>query len=299
MGYIIVDLEFNGMRDITKYDSDFYKKHPELEASELENEIIEIGAVKVDKYMQVVSTMKEYIKPVLYPIINPIVNKITKIDMEMLNSKGILFKDGMNKLKEMFEDGDILCSWAKDDIVELIVNANYFGYEDLEWIKHYLDLQEYATKILAYKKPLGLKSALDDLKVKVDEESLHDAFYDAECTKEVFKRIYNSRGIKNYIVEDIYNMPALEIEELDKVEIKEEELKLYCPKCKKRIEIETPIKAVKWRFICVGTCPKCKKPVQCEIVPKKTLRNDIIYIENNNIISNEIYVNQCYKLSNK
>ena len=34
--------------------------------------------------------------------------------------------------------GDIICSWAKDDIAEIIRNANYHGYNDLSWIERYL-----------------------------------------------------------------------------------------------------------------------------------------------------------------
>ena len=50
MGYIIVDLEFNNLKNITKYYEDFFEKNADLKSINLENEIIEIGAIKVDKY---------------------------------------------------------------------------------------------------------------------------------------------------------------------------------------------------------------------------------------------------------
>ena len=145
----------------------------------LENEIIEIGAVKVDKYMKPISEIREYVKPTVFPVINPIVTEITKIDMNILNEKGVSFEEAINKLKDMFEEGDVLCSWAKDDVVELIINANHYNYNDLSWLNEYLDIQEYVTKMLAHKKALGLKAALDELKIKVDETKLHDALNDA------------------------------------------------------------------------------------------------------------------------
>ena len=63
--------------------------------------------------------------------------------MKMKNEKGVTFEQAIGKLKDMFEEGDVLCSWAKDDVVELIINANYYNYKDLSWLNEYLDIQEY------------------------------------------------------------------------------------------------------------------------------------------------------------
>ena len=46
------------------------------------------------------------------------------------------------------------------------------------WINNYLDIQEYVTKILGFRKSLSLKNALKALKIKVNEDSLHDALND-------------------------------------------------------------------------------------------------------------------------
>lgn len=297
MAYIIVDLEFNNMKDITKYYKDFFENHEDLININLENEIIEIGAVKFDEHMKKIDSMKQYIKPSVFPVINPIVNSITKINMEMLNENGVSFEEAMNELKDMFEDEDILCSWAKDDVVELINNAQYYNYENIKFIKKYLDLQEYATKILGHKKSLSLKNAVNELKIKVDENKLHDASYDAEYTGEVFKRIYNSRIIKNYIVSDIYNMPALNVSELEEFYPEEDKLKLECPKCKRKINRECDISIVKWRFVTIGICPKCSNNVLCEISVKKSFNGDIFYSESGSIVTSEVYEKYSYKLN--
>ncbi|WP_297418597.1 3'-5' exonuclease [Clostridium sp.] len=298
MGYIIIDLEFNNLKNITNYYKDFFDKYGEFKAVDLENEIIEIGAVKVDKYMKTISEMREYVKPSVFPVINPIVTEITKIDIDTLNEKGISFKDAIDKLKDLFEEGDVLCSWAKDDVAELIINAHHHNYSNLKWLNEYLDIQEYTSKMLAHKKALGLKAALDELKIKVDDSKLHDALNDAKYTVEVFRRVYNSRVIKNYIVSDIYNMPAIHVSNLEDVKIDEEKLKLNCPKCGKRIELETPIVLLNWRFAAVGTCPKCRSNVLCEVLVKKTLQGEDGYDEVNSILKNETYLNYIYKLEN-
>lgn len=298
MGYIIIDLEFNNLKNITNYYKDFFETHGNFDSLNLENEIIEIGAVKVDKYMKPISEIREYVKPTIFPVINPIVTEITKIDMNILNDKGVSFEEAISKLKDMFEEGDVLCSWAKDDVVELIINANHYNYKDLSWLNEYLDIQEYTTKILAHKKSLGLKAALDELKIKVDETTLHDALYDAKYTVEVFRRVYNSRVIKSYLVNDIYNMPAIYVSNLEDVKIDEEQLMLKCPKCGKKVELETPIKLLNWRFAAAGTCPKCKSNVLCEVLVKKTLKGEEAYNEVNTILKNDAYLNYIYKIEN-
>ena len=298
MGYIIIDLEFNNLKNITNYYKDFYEEYGKFDNVNLENEIIEIGAVKVDKYMKPISELKVYVKPTVFPVINPIVTEITKIDQNILNEEGVSFEEAINKLKDMFEEGDVLCSWAKDDVVELIINANHYNYNDLSWLNEYLDIQEYVTKMLAHKKALGLKAALDEFKIKVDETKLHDALNDSIYTVEVFRRVYNSRVIKNYLVNDIYNMPALHVSNLEDIKIDEEKLMLKCPKCGKKVELETPIKLLKWRFAAVGICPKCNSNVLCEVLVKKTLKGEEAYNEVNSILKNEEYMNYIYKLEN-
>ena len=298
MGYIIIDLEFNNLKNITNYYKEFSEEYGNFDDIGLENEIIEIGAVKVDKYMKPVSEFRVYIKPTIFPVINPKVTEITKIDLDMLNNQGVSFEEAVNKLRDMFEEGDVLCSWAKDDVAELIINAHYFNYGDLMWLNEYLDIQEYTTKMLAHKKALGLKVALDELKIKVDDTKLHDALNDSKYTVEVFRRVYNSRIVKNYIVKDIYNMPAIHVSNLEDIEIDEEQLELKCPKCGKRVELETPIKLLSWRFAAVGICGKCKSNVLFEILVRKTLQGNTGYNEVNSILKNEVYLNYVYKLEN-
>ena len=298
MGYIIVDLEFNNLKNITKYYEDFFEKNADLKSINLENEIIEIGAIKVDKYMKPLGEMREYIKPTIFPIINPKVTEITKIDSNILEKKGITFEEAINKLKDMFEDGDVLCSWAKDDVAEIIINSNYHGYKDLNWLDSYLDIQEYASKILAHKKVLGLKTALDELKIRVNEERLHDALNDAFYTVEIFKRIYNSRIIKNHIVRDIYNMPAINVSNLEQIEIDIDKLQFKCPKCSRSVNLETSIELFNWRFAAIGRCSKCKNNILFEIIVKKTLQGEIGYEEISSQLKEDSYLDYMYKFDN-
>ncbi|WP_322379244.1 3'-5' exonuclease, partial [Clostridium perfringens] len=122
-----------------------------------------------------------YIKPSLITVLNPKISEITNIKESDLEN-GVTFQDGIEQLATLIDEGDIICSWAKDDIIEIINNAIYHKYDNLNWLKNYLDIQEYSTKILAKKKSLSLKNALEELKIKVDNDKLHDALNDAIYT---------------------------------------------------------------------------------------------------------------------
>lgn len=298
MAFIIIDLEFNNLSGIQKCIPGIYNERPELKNPDLINEIIEIGAVKLDVHMQPCEELRVYIKPEVIDVINPKILDITKINKEDLDN-GVHFIQGINKLKNMVQDGDIICSWAKDDIAEIIRNANYHGYTDLKWIKKYLDIQEYVTKILGYKKSLSLKNALKALKIKANEELLHDALNDSIYTAHVFKNVYNSRAVKNYIIDDVFNMPSIEITSLEDVKLDYSKIFQVCPKCKKKIEIAYDFNAVGWRFISLGTCVKCNSRVLDELIVKKSLSGEEIYKEVTTVIDEYDYLRYEDKLKNK
>ena len=296
MAFIIIDLEFNNLNGINKYYPDIFNKNPDLKDIQIENEIIEIGAIKLDKYMKSLGEYKAYIKPSIIPVLNPKVLEITKISKEDLEA-GISFEEGMDGLRNLIDEGDIICSWAKDDITEIISNAVYHKYNNLEWLKNYLDIQEYSTKILAHKKSLSLKNALEELKIRIDPEKLHDALNDAVYTSYVLKRIYNSRIIKNYVIKDVYNMPALEVKNLQEYTLDETKILELCPKCKVNVAIEYPLRPLSWRFLSIGICPKCNSKVINEVVVKKTFTGEEVYKEVSTIVNEVEYINYTYKMN--
>lgn len=295
MAFIIIDLEFNNLEGITKYYSNIYEEYPELKYIDLENEIIEIGAVKLDSHMKILKEFKTFIRPSVIPILNPKISEITNIKKENLEN-GLSFEEGLNKLSELIEEGDIICSWAKDDVIEIINNAIYYNYNNLGWLKNYLDLQDYSTKILAKKKKLSLKNALEELKIKIDNNKLHDALNDAIFTSEVFKRIYNSRALKNHIIKDVYDMPAVEIKDLKEFNIDKNRINYLCPKCNVKFNIEYDCIPMKWRFLSLGKCPKCNSNIMNEIIVKRTFSGQEVYNEKAIIIDEIEYIDYSYKL---
>ena len=291
MEYIVIDLEFNNMESM---DKNFLSLYDDKDSIGLDNEIIEIGVVKLDKFMRKIGEFKRYVKPTLLKILNPTVKAITGIKEEDLE-EGIGFCTAMDELKDFIGENAIICSWAKDDVTEIINNANYYKYNNLNWLNEYIDIQEYVTKVLGNKKSLSLKHALEALKIKFKKNELHDALNDASYTAEVFKRLYNSRILKNYIVKDIYNMPAIKIENLKNIKLDESKIDYKCPKCKGILKIEEPFKIFNWRFISLDFCPKCGSKILNELVIKKTLSGEEVYSQIKTILSEADYLEYDYK----
>ncbi|MDD7794902.1 3'-5' exonuclease [Clostridium sp. 'White wine YQ'] len=295
MGFVIIDLEFNNLGEISKYFPNFYEENKDIRNLEIDNEIIEIGAVKLDKFMQKTEELKLYIKPTAFKILNPKITEITGIQEEDIN-EGVGYFEAMDRLRAFIGKDDIICSWAKNDIAEIIINSNFHGYKEISWLKEYLDIQEYCTKVLAHKKSISLKNALLELKIQVsDDNKLHDALNDADYTSKVFKRIYNPRIIKNYIVYDIFNMPALVIKNLEAFKIDYNRVNMTCPRCKNPMELEQPFKLFYWRFMGIDSCKKCRCKILHEVIIKKTFTGKEVYNEIKTPLNQMEYMDVSYK----
>ncbi|ERI90033.1 exonuclease [Clostridiales bacterium oral taxon 876 str. F0540] len=289
LNYVIIDLEFNNLRDITEFYPTFYDENAEVLEYKCPNEIIEIGAVKLNRSMKEIDRFKTYVKPSIYRFLNPKISEMTGIRDGDLEG-GIVFKEALEKLGDFMGEDSIVCSWAKDDIAELIRNADYHNCSSIEWLKGYIDLQEYCTKVLAEKKSLGLKNALNKLRIKVFEQDLHDALNDASYTAEVFKRIYNDRAVKSFIIKDIINMPSIMIRNFEEIELDEKKTVLNCPKCGNIIELEYPLKLFKWRFVGLGSCSNCNNKLLQKVVIKQNLAGEKVYINTNRVLNDREYL---------
>ncbi|NMM65029.1 exonuclease domain-containing protein [Clostridium sp. P21] len=195
MNYIVFDLEFNQSLKSKK-------ENKNLTNSKCPFEIIQIGAVKLDENLQIVSILNKLIKPELYTIMNPFVEEMTSITIDMLN-KAQPFKEVYKEILEFIDnDKNILCVWGACDIKELFRNIKYHNLDISLIPRKYINLQLYASKYLNCPKgtSIGLKNAAELLNINIEGE-FHNALNDAYYTAEIFKKIYNKNmKITNYDV---------------------------------------------------------------------------------------------------
>ncbi|WP_294364893.1 3'-5' exonuclease [uncultured Clostridium sp.] len=179
--YIIFDLEFN------------QSSNKEDRIAQLPFEIIQIGALKLDEDFKTISTFNELVKPTVYKNILPYIQDLTKITDEIVSSAKEftnIYYDFMNFIGK--EDITFIV-WGIVDLTELYKNIIYFNLPTENLPKHYIDLQDYASKHFKVPggKRIGLKNALDFLNINISCE-FHNAFNDAYYTAEVFKKLYTA-----------------------------------------------------------------------------------------------------------
>lgn len=174
MNYIIYDLELN---------SKPFK-------SKLPNEIIEIGAVKLDSNLNEIDTFQAFIKPKYFKKLFPVVKRKTKITQEDVNNAGN-FKEVISNFRSWIGSDFILISWGHDDIHHLHTSCK-INKITTSWLKKNIDLQKQVSSI--FKVPTGqrysLESALNILGIEVDE-NLHRALADARYTAQIFQKTFD------------------------------------------------------------------------------------------------------------
>ena len=89
MNYIIYDLEFN-----QKYPKEMDVVRDNFNTYPFE--IIQIGAIKLNKNLEIIDTFNSLIKPTIYPIIHPFIEELTNITNEKVSSCKLF--------KEVFQD---------------------------------------------------------------------------------------------------------------------------------------------------------------------------------------------------
>lgn len=160
--FVIVDLETTGL-------------------SPLKNEIIEIGAIKVENG-KVIDTMDIFIKPKV-PV-SKFITRLTGITNEMLED-GIDIQEGMSKFVEFSKGYTLMAHNARFDMSFLNSNMNTCFNQNLE--NECLD-----TLKISKEKIKGLSSyKLENLAnyFNVDYTGAHRAIKDCEITLDVYNNL--------------------------------------------------------------------------------------------------------------
>ncbi len=183
-----MDLEWNNMR----------WKNNKL----LQNEIIEIGAAKLDEDLKIIDTFRVYVKPTLYKELHPEVVKLTKITTENLQS-GFKFSQALKHLQQWTSDKDnIFCTWGIDDFLELRNNCQFFNCDiSLDWMNKFINLQQYISDLstLPAGLQLSLKKAVELFDINQDNLEFHNALDDSKLCAKLLIKAYDPDRINDYV----------------------------------------------------------------------------------------------------
>lgn len=203
LNYVVFDLEWNQCP---------YGK--EMEDLRLPFEIIEIGAVKINRQMEYIDGFQQLIKPRVYRTLHWRTREIVNITRHMLDTQGIGFQEAVENFLRWAGPDAVFCTWGTTDLTELQRNMRYYHILDLlPGPMHYLDVQKlFAVQYEDMKKRRALEYAIDFLHLDKDK-TFHRAQADAWYTGKVLQTI------EQYIIDaydsiDVYQNPKTKTDEI-------------------------------------------------------------------------------------
>lgn len=189
MEYVVIDLEWN---QATSSKSSVFHRLP----IHLHGEIIQIGAVKLDKSFRQQSEFKCDVKPVYFSRMHRKVKKLTGINRERLK-KGLFFKEAFELLREYCGEEVCFLTWGADD--KGIMEENIMVHDcDWDWISGWVNLQIiYNMQVEGDNSQKALSTAMEHFEIE-QTRTAHDALGDAYNTALVCEKLDMEEGLRKY-----------------------------------------------------------------------------------------------------
>ena len=191
MNYIIFDLEWNNAYSYARKG--------------FMNEIIEIGAVKLNERLEIVDTFKQLVKPKITKKLSGRCKNLTNITNEELKENGISFNDAITDFAQWSRgEGNVFLSWSNSDLYVLAADYQILlGNLNISFISKYCDAQKYCMSFIEKedKNQVSLAKCCELFGIDIDTSSLHRALTDCYLEAECFKKVFDKNKIKGYIVD--------------------------------------------------------------------------------------------------
>ena len=194
MSLIVFDLEWN-----IGYQPRTFMYHGVEQT--LRGEIIQIGAVKVDRTGQVLDTFSIDLKPRIFRKLQHHIAKVTGFTQKQLDA-GVPIKEGLARFVDWCGPDASFGEWGMDDVPVLKQNLFLCGMDE-SWPTVWYDLQQ----VFLAEHPRGegegmtLESVITRLGIPM-ERPFHDALSDALYTVDVCQRLDLEKGLAQYPTEE-------------------------------------------------------------------------------------------------
>lgn len=152
-------------------------------------EIIEIGAYKVDRYGDVLSYFSSFVRPVIHPQLSLFCKQLTSIEQPDVNRADefpAVVEDWQDWIG-VFDEDYVLASWGAFDVRQLRADCRLHRLEE-DWLEPNINLKKQYAEIRRLRKPRGLKSAVEKEGFDFTGEH-HRAIADAQNLVKVFRKL--------------------------------------------------------------------------------------------------------------
>ena len=263
MNYIIMDLEWNNayMKSTKKFI----------------NEIIEIGAVKLNEQLEIVDTYSELIKPSVSKKLRTRIKDLTHITNEEVLA-GKPFEEAITQLEEWVGDSSIVMTWGDTDVRTMLANFKSFLKKDrVDFVEKYVDLQRYCQCFINMEnvQQAGLSYAAECLQIDAEKFPHHRALDDSLLSAECFKKVYNKEKLDEFIKNcdsDFYARLAFKpyvIKSKNDPLIDKNLFNCYCDICGGKVETLKKWKFMNQSFRGVFYCENCDREFRVNLRIKK------------------------------
>ena len=192
MYYITLDLEWN-----QAYAQKALAVQRQL-ASRLRGEVIQIGAVKLDKNMNICGSYQIIVKPKYFKKLHKHVSVLTGITQEQMDG-GTSLPEAAERFRRWCGKDFAFLTWGPDDIPMLKENLNVHSIKG-DWLDSTYDLQLiFNRQTEDEKKQRSLEYAMEYYSIPQNLPA-HDALNDAYFTALVAQKLNVEEGIKTYSV---------------------------------------------------------------------------------------------------
>lgn len=244
------------------------------------NEIIEIGAVKLNERLEIVDTFKQLILPKITKKLSGRCKSLTNITNEELKQNGIPFADAIKDFSRWSRgDGNVFMSWSNSDLYVLTNNYQTFlGNLNIDFITKYCDAQKYCMSFIERENnnQISLADCGETFGIEIDVEKLHRALTDCYLTAECLKKVFDKDKLQNYIhdcdssfFERLIYKPYLIVKPVTQLfDVYKQDL--FCPVCKSKMVRLKDFECVNKSFRCPTKCKKCGKTYWTTVRAKKT-----------------------------
>ena len=269
MNYVILDLE---------WDSTYFTKQKRFI-----NQILQIGAVKLDDKFNITDTFEVTIKSDISKRVSGRFARLTGITSEIMRN-GKPFDTAVEMYNTWLGDDVVTMTWSNSDLYTIMDNEENLLQSTKFKIEKYLDLQKFIQtemhlKGYQDKNQVSLAMAAEFLKVETENIDFHTAKDDSLVAAYLLKKCYNSERFVP-LIKDTANPEFFKrlkfknycISHLKDENIDKKYLEFRCEKCGKKAE-----RVSKWkysnRWFCANFICECGEKFNGRVTFKKTYDN--------------------------
>ncbi len=241
------------------------------------NEIIEIGAVKLDERLNEIDTFSELIKPVVSRKLRSRIKNLTHITNDDIKA-GKPFSKVISDFEKWVGDDAVFLTWGDTDIRTLLSNMKTFlEKDDITFLRKYADLQRYCQCFINMDnvQQAGLSYAAECLQIDAEKFPHHRALDDSLLSAECFKKTFNAKKLVEFIKEcneDFYARLAFHpyvIKHKDDPLIDKNIFNCFCDICGGKVKIIKKWKFSNQSFRGIFFCEKCNREFRVSLRIKK------------------------------